>query len=232
MRWLEGAAREPPLARRLPPLRDQPRGRPRPRARPRRLPRAGRGGAGDDAADQGPGRLLAEPLALPGQVTLSPTAFLTTPTVWATASGSWPLAGMLKVMPSRPRPMSRCTCSPTASASPTTSRAPTSAARGVVEGVPVHPAAREELVAQRLGLLHRRRRRPPSTSDGLVDRADVAADVGAVAGEHLELAGELVEAGGEVGHLGVLGHEAQRLLLALAADHDRRAAGRDRRRAS
>ena len=65
-------------------------------------------------------------------------------------------------------------------------------------------------------------------SEVLLMVADVAADVGAVAGQHLELAGELVEAGGEVGHLGVLGHEPQRLLLALAADHDRRPAGRDR----
>ena len=60
-----GRRREPPVARRLPPLRDQPRGRPRARARPRRLPGAGRRGAGDDAADQGPRRLLAEPLAVP-----------------------------------------------------------------------------------------------------------------------------------------------------------------------
>ena len=47
-------------------------------------------------------------------------------------------------------------------------------------------------------------------------------------GEHLQLAGDLVEAGREVGHLGVLGHEAQGLLLPLAADHDGGPTGRDR----
>ena len=69
-------------------------------------------------------------------------------------------------------------------------------------------------------------------SDVLLIVSHVAPSVGAVAGEHLELVRQLVEGGREVRHLGVLGHQPQRLLLALTADHDRRAAGGDRELAS
>ena len=58
---------------------------------------------------------------------------------------------------------------------------------------------------------------------GQHDLFRVAADVGAVGGQHVALAGELLRrAADEVPVLGVLGRDAQGALLAAAADADRR----------
>ena len=54
------------------------------------------------------------------------------------------------------------------------------------------------------------------------DGVEVAADSLAVLAQHLRLVHELVEADLPVGRVGVLGRDAQRHLLAAAADPDRR----------
>ena len=59
---------------------------------------------------------------------------------------------------------------------------------------------------------------------GRRDLGRVAADVGAVVAQHLELVRERRRAAGDVAHVGVLRDEAQRAALAAAPDHDRRPA--------
>src|SRR5690606_39873520 len=61
-----------------------------------------------------------------------------------------------------------------------------------------------------------------------LDRGGVGADLRAVLGEDRRLAGERLEVAEGVPDVGVLGDEAQRLLLAAAADQHRDAAGRGR----
>ena len=88
-------------------------------------------------------------------------------------------------------------------------------------GVRLHPAQERVEVVERVAAGER----------GALDLGGVAAHVGAVAVEHVDLVLHLVGVEAEeVAGVGVLRDQAQRLALAAAADQDRRAAGPDRRR--
>src|SRR6516162_3406978 len=66
---------------------------------------------------------------------------------------------------------------------------------------------------------------------GLLDLVVVPADSGAVLAEHLQLVRRLIGVvEGDIARVGVLGDQAQRLLLTAAADEDRRARAGERLR--
>ena len=73
--------------------------------------------------------------------------------------------------------------------------------------------------------------RRPDVEHGLLDAVVVAALGRAVLAQHVELMGDVGECGAEdVARVGVPRHQPQRLLLAAAADHDRRPGSAQRRR--
>src|SRR5918995_3281354 len=92
---------------------------------------------------------------------------------------------------------------------------------GVVQGRRPEAAGGEHVPELGRGLVVRRGH-DERAEPGLDDRAGVAADVGAVAGQHLELVGQLVLGGDDVAGVGVLRHEPQRHPLARPADEDGR----------
>src|SRR5207344_2048719 len=89
---------------------------------------------------------------------------------------------------------------------------------GVVQRVPLHAQAPDQLVpgGERLVVGVARNQEVQGTDP---DLAAVPADVGQVTGQHVQFVGYLVEAAGQVRVVGVLGGDAQGLLLACAADH-------------